>query len=51
MSGVESISKIISILMHIAHLYEHIDQLFSVYMKPHKTGFRNDNIKLVKVKQ
>ena len=33
MSGVESISKIIIILMHIQHSYEYIDQLFSVYMK------------------
>ena len=28
------------------HFYEYIDQLFSAYMKPHKTGFRIDNIKL-----
>ena len=48
MSGVESISKIIIILMNIGHFYEHIDPLFSVYMKPHKTGFRIDDIKSVK---
>ena len=50
MSCVESISKIIITLIHIGHFYEHINPLFSAYMKPHKTGFRNDNIKFVKLK-
>ena len=48
MSCVESISEIIITLMHIGHFYEHINPLFSAYIKPHKTGFRIDNIKFVK---
>ena len=51
MSRVESISKIIITLMHIGHFYEHIDPLFSAYMKPNKTGFRIDNIKFVKLEK
>ena len=51
MSGVESISKIIIVLMNIGHFNEHIDPLFSVYMKPHKTGFRIDDIKFVKLEK
>ena len=34
--------------MHSRQFYEHIDQLFSVYMKPHKTGLRNDDTKSIK---
>ena len=51
MSVVKSISNLIIILMNIGHFYEHIDPLFSVYMKPHKMGFRIDDIKFVKLEK
>ena len=34
--------------MHIRHLNEYVDPLFSVYLKPHKTGFRIEDSKFVK---